>query len=92
MVPSAGRTSEGAELGDEIARYFMEHADRYGIMYLIWQQRVWVNGRDAVAPPEQWRAMEDRGDWTSNHMDHVHITVSTGVSGWDIYVADQAQQ
>lgn len=92
MVPDAGRTSEGADLGDEIAAYFMEYADQYGIMYLIWQQRVWVNGRDAVAPPEDWRVMADRGDWTSNHMDHVHITVSTGVSAWDIYAIDQARQ
>lgn len=85
MVPDAGRSVEGAAVGDEIAAYFMERADQYGIMYMIWQQRVWVNGRDPIAPPQQWRMMGDRGDWTSNHMDHVHITVSTGVSGWDIY-------
>jgi hypothetical protein len=93
MVPDAGRSVEGAAVGDEIAAYFMERADQYGIMYMIWQQRVWVNGRDPVAPPQQWRMMGDRGDWTSNHMDHVHITVSTGVSGWDIYdIADAPSQ
>ncbi len=85
MLPGSGRTSSGAALGDEMATYFMTNADSYGVMYLIWHQRIWMNGRDPVAPPAQWRAMQDRGDWTSNHMDHVHITVSTGVSGSDIH-------
>ncbi len=81
MVPDAGRSRAGADLGDEIAEHLMANADRYGIMYLIWEQRIWFNGRDPVAPVEEWRAMADRGDWTSNHMDHVHVTVSTGMSG-----------
>jgi hypothetical protein len=50
---------------------------------MIWRQRIWSSDRDPVAPVEQWRTMSDRGDWTSNHFDHVHITVSTGVSGTD---------
>lgn len=85
MVPDAGRSAEGVEAGDEIAQYFMEHADEYGVMYLLWNQRVWRSGHDPIAPPQEWRPMEDRGDWTSNHKDHVHICVSTGVSGSDIY-------
>lgn len=85
MVPDGGHSAAGAATGDEIATYFMEHADEFGVMYLIWRQRIWMVDRDPVAPPSQWRQMSDRGDWTSNHMDHVHITVSTGVSGSDIY-------
>lgn len=85
MVPDGGKSAEGAALGDQIAEYFMTHADEYGVMYLIWKQRIWMIDRDPVAPVAQWRMMSDRGDWTSNHMDHVHITVSTGVSGSDIY-------
>lgn len=84
MAPDGGRTPQSAALGDEIAEYFMKHADEYGVMYLIWRQRIWMVDRDPVAPVSQWRMMGDRGDWTSNHMDHVHITLSTGVSGSDI--------
>lgn len=90
MVPDGGKSEFGAATGDEIAAYFMEHADQYGVMYLIWRQRIWMVDRDPVVPPSQWRQMSDRGDWTSNHMDHVHITVSTGVSGSDIYQVVEA--
>lgn len=92
MVPDAGRSEAGAAVGDEIAAYFMEHADEYGVMYIIWDQKIWGVGRDPIVPVDQWRQMSDRGDWTSNHMDHVHITVSTGVSGSNIYsVIDEAR-
>jgi len=84
MLPSAGRTAAAVATGDEIATHLMENADRYGLMYVIWRQRIWMNGRDPVAAPSTWRSMADRGDWTSNHMDHVHATVSTGASGSDI--------
>ena len=93
MVPGLGGAATSIAFGDEVAEYFMANADRFGVMYLIWNQRIWSNGRDPVAPVEQWRVMADRGDDTSNHVDHVHITVSTGVSGSDIYqvVRDQAE-
>jgi hypothetical protein len=93
MVPRLGRTAQSIAFGDEVAEYFMTNADRFGVMYLIWNQRIWSNGRDPVAPAAQWRGMADRGDDTSNHVDHVHITVSTGVSGSGIYevVRDQAE-
>jgi hypothetical protein len=85
MVPHVGRSAAGVEVGDAIAEYFMANADRYGVRYMIWRQRIWWREKDPVAPVEQWRTMGDRGDWTSNHYDHVHITVSTGVSGTDIF-------
>jgi len=92
MLPDAGRSKQGVALGDEIATYFMQNADRYGIMYLIWHQRIWMADRDAVAPPATWRSMGERGSWTGNHMDHVHVTLSTGVSGSDIYQIVRAAQ
>jgi hypothetical protein len=85
MVPGVGRSAQSIALGDEVAEYFMANADRFGVMYIIWNQRIWANGRDAAAPAAEWRVMSDRGDDTSNHVDHVHITVSTGASGSDIY-------
>ena len=77
MIPNGGKGKANAELGDEIARYFQDHAEDYGIEYMIWQQSQWKAG-DA---PKNWKHMSDRGDRTANHMDHVHITVSDGHSG-----------
>ena len=85
MMPDGGRTPQDVALGDAIAQYFMTNADRYGVRYMIWRQRIWWRDRDPVAPVDQWRMMGDRGDPTSNHEDHVHITVSTGVSGTDMF-------
>lgn len=45
-------------------------AKRFGIMYLIWDQQIW-NTRSLT-----WRPMEDRGDDTTNHRDHIHISFS----------------
>lgn len=80
MIPDYG-SAAGAELGDDIAVYLMENAERYGISYMIWRQRIWRQGGDPVAPPSQWRTMGDRGGDTANHLDHLHITVSTGNAG-----------
>jgi len=85
MVPDGGATAESAALGDEMAEHFMTNADQFGILYILWNQRVWVNGRDEPLPPQEWRVMENRGGATANHVDHLHISVSTGVSGSDIY-------
>lgn len=63
MVPM---DDEGKKLGDRIADYFIEHRDELNVEYIIWQQRYWDGG--------EWSPMEDQGDPTRNHMDHVHIT------------------
>lgn len=67
MVPL---TDEGAATGDAIAADAVEHAEALGISYVIWQQRIWSVERAA----EGWRAMEDRGSPTANHMDHPHLS------------------
>lgn len=76
MMPKGGSGTDVA-LGNEIAKYFQQHAKEYGIEYMIWRQRQWTTG----SPINQWNAMSDRGSPTANHMDHVHITVKDGHSG-----------
>jgi hypothetical protein len=73
MIPSDARGYDTA-LGNEIARYFQRHAERHGIYYILWRQRMWLagNGLDA------WSPMSNRGSDTANHMDHVHISVRGG--------------
>jgi uncharacterized protein YraI len=60
------------EPGWDITRYVQAHARDLGVTYVIYQQQIWMVGD----PTSQWKAMEDRGDKTANHFDHVHVSVS----------------
>ncbi|MFT4294222.1 MAG: hypothetical protein QM582_02285 [Micropruina sp.] len=51
-----------------------EVAYRLGIMYMIWNQKIWSIYYQELG----WRKMASRGSWTANHKDHVHISLS-----WD---------
>jgi hypothetical protein len=44
------------------------HAKRFGIMYMIYDQRIWGQYN------QRWRLMSNRGSVTDNHKDHVHFT------------------
>lgn len=61
-------------LGDEINDWLQANADELNITYLIWKQRIWMAG----SPPDAWSVMEDRGDFTQNHFDHIHVSVAGG--------------
>lgn len=56
--------------GDLIADYLIKNAKAHKIKYVIWRQRIWNVEQGATA----WRMMEDRGNPTQNHMDHVHAS------------------
>ncbi|MFF4775191.1 coiled-coil domain-containing protein [Microtetraspora fusca] len=56
--------------GDALAAWCIANADKYGIMYIIWQQRFYDMRTGAG-----WRMMSDRGGITANHYDHVHVSV-----------------
>ncbi len=54
--------------GDAVAQYVIDNAARLGVETVIWRQRIagpWTGWA--------WRAMEDRGSATANHMDHPHV-------------------
>ncbi len=51
-----------------------EVAYRLGVMYIIWNQKIWSIYYQELG----WRKMANRGSWTANHKDHVHISLS-----WD---------
>jgi endonuclease/exonuclease/phosphatase family metal-dependent hydrolase len=69
-------TAAGKAEGDALAEYAKANADRLGIDYIIWWQRIWSSQRAG----EGWRPMADRGSATANHRDHVHINVLPGVN------------
>lgn len=81
MVYTRDGSSIRTQAGNEIAAWFVTHADRLNVSYVIWRQRIWNPSRDpAGASWDNWRRMEDRGDPTQNHMDHVHVSFKpTGV-------------
>lgn len=51
-----------------------EVAYRLGVMYIIWNQKIWSIYYQDLG----WRKLANRGSWTANHKDHVHISLS-----WD---------
>lgn len=70
MIPNS-TTAEGKELGDKVKDYVYGSRDAFNVEYMIWRQQY----IPAEGEPHQ---MEDRGDPTQNHYDHVHITVAGG--------------
>ena len=53
--------------GREIAEWVMNNRASLNLKYVIWGQKIWSVGIDAVGPWTGWRGMDDRGDFTQNH-------------------------
>jgi len=68
MTNNGGRDAVSVAQGHQIAAFLTANASQLGIDYLVWRQSIWY-------PGQAWRLMDDRGDWTSNHMDHIHAKV-----------------
>lgn len=64
------RSKEGRALGWRIAEWNRQNADKLGVQYVIFDQKIWNKDRD----DEGWRPMEDRGSDTENHLDHPHVS------------------
>lgn len=60
--------------GNGIAEWVMNSRDSLNLKYVIWGQKIWSPSQDSVGGWEGWRTMEDRGDLTANHWDHVHVS------------------
>ena len=60
--------TNSSTLGDKICAFALSNWPRFGVRYIIYRQRInWNDGHG-------WRLMEDRGDLTQNHFDHVHVS------------------
>ncbi len=70
MIPNC-HTSEGIELGNQIAGYALANAKRWGILHVIWRQKLYPG----IGAPS-WTA--NYGNETLNHYDHVHIATDGG--------------
>lgn len=51
----------------DIAEWAMNHSAELNMYYVIYGQRIWNSGRDAVGAWAGWRTMEDRASITQNH-------------------------
>ena len=70
--PTQGRAADfmvytDRATGDALAQYTIDNAARFGVEYVIWQQRIYIVSSGS------WQAMDDRGSPTANHMDHPHV-------------------
>jgi hypothetical protein len=68
MAPNGGRDPKSVNEVNKIAAFLMANADQLGVTYMVWRQHIWY-------PGQAWRLMDDRGHWTHNHMDHIHVLV-----------------
>ncbi|OHE91848.1 hypothetical protein CORC01_12856 [Colletotrichum orchidophilum] len=60
--------------GKEIAEWVMNNRGTLNLKYVIWGQKIWNPSQDSVKSWSGWRSMDDRGDFTANHWDHVHVS------------------
>lgn len=68
MLADDGRTPESVAAGNLVNGFLMLNAETLGIDYMVYRQHIWYPGRE-------WRLMDDRGNWTDNHMNHIHVLV-----------------
>lgn len=54
--------------GDFVRNYIWDNRGRLKLKHVIWEQHI----TSTVVAPGKRRKMEDRGDPTANHFDHVH--------------------
>ncbi|MGB3673521.1 MAG: hypothetical protein WA988_03670 [Candidatus Nanopelagicales bacterium] len=68
MMANGGRDPKSVNDGHQVAAFLMANASQLGVKYMVWRQSIWYPGQD-------WRLMSDRGHWTHNHMDHIHVLI-----------------
>jgi hypothetical protein len=54
--------------GNNLAAYFARNASRLGVLYVIWYRQIWI-------PSSGWRSYSGGGDPSSDHTNHVHLSV-----------------
>lgn len=63
-------TGANKAYGDDLATFLVFNAERLGVLYVIWYQRIWL------ASTGRWKAYSGaRGDPSSNHTNHVHVSM-----------------
>ena len=82
---------DSSNKGWDIANFVKTNAGALHVTQVIWQQKIWTTERSQ----EGWRAYGDHGNDTSNHWDHVHVSVGPGSGNDDfsqkLYLCSSAE-
>ncbi len=65
-----GGTATGGDrtYGNNLATYFVRNASRLAVLYVIWYRQIWL-------PGSGWRSYSGGGTPSSDHTNHVHLSV-----------------
>jgi hypothetical protein len=61
-------TGDARIYGNNLAAYFINNASRLAVLYVIWYRQIWL-------PGSGWRAYSGGGTPSSDHTNHVHLSV-----------------
>jgi hypothetical protein len=61
-------TGASRTYGNNLAAYFVRNADRLAVLYVIWYRQIWL-------PSSGWRSYSGGGTPSSDHTNHVHLSV-----------------
>jgi hypothetical protein len=61
-------TGADREYGNQLAAWAVQNANALGVLYVIWYRQVWF-------PGSGWRSYSGYGDPSSEHTNHVHISM-----------------
>lgn len=70
MLPDGGHSAYWVNKGWALANHARANAGKLHVHYIVYRQKIWNVQRAG----EGWRPMANRGGWTANHYDHVHIS------------------
>ncbi|KAH6871827.1 hypothetical protein B0T10DRAFT_500219 [Thelonectria olida] len=73
-IMCSDRVTYGTISGRDIAEWVMNHSQELNLKYVIYGQKIWNPSMDKRIPWTQWRNMDNSGDITVNHWDHVHVS------------------
>jgi hypothetical protein len=61
-------TGDSRDYGNRLAAWGVANADALGVLYVIWFRQIWMPGYG-------WRAYTPEGDPSTEHTNHVHISM-----------------
>jgi peptidoglycan DL-endopeptidase CwlO len=61
-------TGGDKQYGDRLASFYINNANNLGVMYVIWFRQIWFPGLG-------WRSYSGGGDPSSDHTNHVHLSM-----------------
>nr|MDT0658688.1 hypothetical protein [Micromonospora sp. DSM 115978] len=62
-------TGSARTYGNNLAAYFVNNANRLGVLYVIWFRQIWL-------PSSGWRAYNGDGTPSGDHTNHVHLSMN----------------